>query len=203
VGVLANGAIGLGLLVEYLVIGKVIDATKEAERASNERIAGIEERAAEANARASEAQLALEKYKARRHLTQDQWLRIVARISEYGPQQFDMAVNNADPEAQRIATSIFHHLWTLAKWHPIHWVQPGVMVVQWEPPGGPIPNWGINTMTFGVVVQIIPSERGQFVGVASALVIALFDEGIAATVDVIGSHSTNKDTIHILVGRKP
>lgn len=55
VGMIANGAIGLGLIVEYVVIGRVIDATKEAERESNERIANIEESAAEANARAAEA----------------------------------------------------------------------------------------------------------------------------------------------------
>jgi hypothetical protein len=53
VGVVANGAIGLGLIVEYLVIGKVIDATKEAERESNERIAQIEEGAAQARAQAA------------------------------------------------------------------------------------------------------------------------------------------------------
>jgi hypothetical protein len=161
-------------------------------------------RIAEANARALEAQLALEKYKARRHLSQEQWHRIVARIAEYGPQQFDVAVNNADPEAQRIATSIFHHLWTVAKWRPIHWVQPGVMVVKWEPPGGPIPDWGINTMTIGVQIQVIPSERDTLGSAAAALAEALNAEGVETKAELgVGSHSKNANTIHILVGQKP
>jgi hypothetical protein len=54
VGTIADMAIGFGLIVEYLVIGKVIDATKEAERESNDRIAHIEKQTAEANARANE-----------------------------------------------------------------------------------------------------------------------------------------------------
>jgi hypothetical protein len=57
VGIVANAAIGFGLVVEYLVIGKVIDATKEAERESNERIVKIEAAAAESKREASAAQL--------------------------------------------------------------------------------------------------------------------------------------------------
>lgn len=55
VGIIANAAIGFGLIAEYLLVGKVIDATAAADRESNERIAKIEERAAAANERAAEA----------------------------------------------------------------------------------------------------------------------------------------------------
>lgn len=109
VGVIANGLIGLGLAAEYLVIGKVIDATKEAERESNERVARIEQQAAEANARAAEAELRTEKLK-----LELSWRRIspaeaetISATLHNGPPCFVMITYfGADPEATTFAHDI-------------------------------------------------------------------------------------------------
>lgn len=181
-------AIAAGVWIEY-VGSDDISAEKDA-------------RIAEANARALEAQVALEKFKAPRHLSQEQWRNVASKIAQFGPQQFDFAVNNADPEAQRMANALFHHLWTLAQWRPINWNQPGVMLLHWNMPG--FPDWGINTMTIGVQIQVVPSERDGLGPVAVALADALNAEGVETKAELgLGSHSKNADTIHILVGRKP
>lgn len=183
-------AIALGVWIESVGAGDI----------SSEKDARI----AEANARALEAQLALEKYRARRHLTQEQWRSIVAKIVSFGPQQFDMAVNDADPEAQRIGNSIFHHLRTMAGWRCINWLQPGSAVVRWQPPSADFPDWGINTMTIGVQIQVIPKERDALGPSARALAEALNAEGVETKAELgLGSHSKNANTIHILVGSKP
>jgi transposase len=195
--VVANALIGIGLIVEYIVILRARIASGVIEREAALKVA-------EANARALEAQLALEKYRAPRHLTQEQWHRIVSQIAPFGPQQFDMAVNNADPEAQRVGNSIFHHLRTMAGWRCIHWSQPGEAVVRWQPPSADFPDWGINTMTIGVEIQVIPKERDIFGPVAKTLADGLTAEGVETKAQLgLGSHSHNASTIHILVGSKP
>jgi hypothetical protein len=156
---------------------------------------------AEANARASEAQLALEKFKAPRHLSGEQWASICEKIRAFGPQQFDLAANNSDPEAQRMANSILFHLGTVAGWRQIDWKQHGAMVLKWSIPQ--LADWGINTMTIGVEIQVVPKERERFAPVAKALAEALTAEGVETKMHITGSHSSNADTVHILVGKKP
>ncbi len=115
VGIVANAAIGFGLVVEYLVVGRVIDATKEAERESNERIAKIEEhtakaneRGAEAMARAEEAELArieLERDLAPRTLSDEQVEVIAKKLAEFAGTRVDMIIDarNATPDTRHIA----------------------------------------------------------------------------------------------------
>lgn len=184
----ASAAIAMGVWGEIVFEGRAREAGD-----------GI---VAEANARALEAQLALEKYRAHRHLSEEQWRRITSKIAQFGPRQCDFAVNNADPEAQRMANALYHHLTTLAGWRPISWRQPGVMVLQWNMPG--FPDWGINTMTIGVQIQVTPRDRDSLGPVAAALAEALNAEGIETEAELgIASHSMNAKTIHILVGKKP
>lgn len=57
---IANGLIGVGLIVEYIVILRAITASGEAQREADERVGIAEKQAAEANARAAEAELRTE-----------------------------------------------------------------------------------------------------------------------------------------------
>ncbi len=158
-------------------------------------------RIAEANARALEAQLALEKYRAPRHLSDEQWADVLAKIRLFGPQPFDIAANNADPEAQRMANAILFNLWSMAGWTPISWKgRSGEAVTRWSMPN--FPDWGINNMVIGVDIQIVPKEREMLEPVARTLAEALAASGIEARLDISGTHSANVNTIHILVGPK-
>jgi hypothetical protein len=55
VGIIANALIGVGLVAEYIVIGRAIVATREADRESEEKVAKANQRAVEATERAAEA----------------------------------------------------------------------------------------------------------------------------------------------------
>lgn len=105
VSIVAYAAIGFGLIVEYLVIGKVIDATREAERVSNERVADLERLAAEANRKAKEAELALAKLEARlapRSLALRQHL-MTPRLSEFAGQRATIVAAPSMPESEMFA----------------------------------------------------------------------------------------------------
>jgi hypothetical protein len=74
--VVANALIGAGLIVEYVVILRAIVASGAAQRASDEKVALAEARAAEANRSAEEekhARLKLEAHLAPRSLTEEQF----------------------------------------------------------------------------------------------------------------------------------
>ena len=109
----ANILIGIGLAAEYIVIGRAIIAGGEADRQSKERVAGAEERAAEAN-RLSEqerhARAKLESQLKPRTMSREQWdmihglrgkLEVVSLVCEADPDahwfanQFAMAFKSA------------------------------------------------------------------------------------------------------------
>jgi hypothetical protein len=80
VGVSANALIGLGLIFEYVVIGRAIVASGEAQRESDEKISLADLNAAEANRAATEAQLKLEELKKRtapREIDSTEFLRVL------------------------------------------------------------------------------------------------------------------------------
>lgn len=155
------------------------------------------ESAALANARAAEAQLALEKFKAPRKLSLEQQAAIVAKIGKFAGQKFDMAVNAGDPEANDLLDTI-ENILTRAGWVAVDW--NGGDVVFTRPSRQVV---GIVTMT-GVFAQMEREKVAEFEAPAVILMGTLNLEGIESKAEA-GQipHAQNKDVLHIMVGKKP
>jgi hypothetical protein len=123
--IVANALIGIGLIVEYVVIGRAIVAGGEAQRLSDERVAAAEARAAEANARAAEAnqkaeeerlaRVKFESERAWRSLTREQHEEMAAALRKFTGQKFHMLTYREDRECDRFAYQIVMTL-ELAGW---------------------------------------------------------------------------------------
>jgi hypothetical protein len=168
----------------------------EAESAKGE-IAKANQGAAEANARAAEAQLALEKFKQPRLIPD---LRVFGgRLKKFAKTRFDMSVIPGDPEAavlmSRIAASLEEAGWTWVAYSP----PDGALMMVFNMPGKP--NIGQEGWR-GVSVQV-PDEMAELSPAANAIAGELMAVGIEATRDKAATVIPNKDTVHILVGKKP
>jgi hypothetical protein len=206
-----NGILFLGALLVTVGTWGTIKTAGIKERFSDERIAANEAEtkrsiadsdianrgAAEANARAVEAQLALEKFKAPRKLSSEQQSAIVGKIRRFSGQRFDMALNSADPEAAALQQSIEGML-RLAGWEQVDWKGGDLVFTR---PGKPV--LGIITMV-GVFAQMERDKASAFEAAAVILMGSLNLEGIQSKAEA-GSieMAENKDVMHIMVGKKP
>lgn len=180
------------------------DAAKEGTAKAAERIAELStqaeelrNRTAEANARASEAQLALEKFKAPRSISSEQKSIMVETLRGFAGQKFDMAVNSGDPEAGLLLNAIEGVLLD-AGWEQIDW--KGGDLVFTRPSRKVV---GLISM-IGVFVQIEKNKIEPFEAAAVTLAGSLSLEGIIAKAEAGEVPSAdNKDVMHIMVGRKP
>ena len=111
IGIVANAAIGFGLIVEFLLVGKVIDATREADRKSAEKIAEIEAQTAAARAQAAKAELELKRL-GPRQLNRDKFIKELEG-KEKAPVEIFFLRGNA--ESYRLATQIQEAL-IASKW---------------------------------------------------------------------------------------
>ena len=183
------------------------DSAKEGTAKAHERIAelssqaeGLKKDAAEANARATEAQLALEKLKTPRTLSEDQLSKLVEKLKKFSGTKFDAAVIPGDPEAIIFLSHITAML-EKAGWVWVEWMAPeGQLTFTYTIPSKPaIGQLGF----FGVTLQINPAHDRALSAPADALGLALIAEGIEATLDVIDNASVPKrETVHIIVGKK-
>jgi F0F1-type ATP synthase epsilon subunit len=174
---------------------------------AHERIAELSTQAeslklgtAEANARALEAQLALEKLKQPRSLSEKQISVIVEKLMRFAGTNFDAAVIPGDPEAIIFLSHITAAL-EKAGWKWIEWAAPdGQLSMTYSFLGKPsIGQLGF----FGVTLQINPTYDRALSAPADALGLALIAEGIEATLDVIDDPSVPKrETVHVIVGEK-
>jgi hypothetical protein len=221
----SNAAIGIGLTIEFICIlaaikanrdlkiesdAKLAEATQQAAQAYSQaagsmamaaeaknRALRLQKEIAEANARASEAQLALEKYKAPRHLDSKQWEHIAAKLKSFGPQVFDMAVNTHDPEAIKLGNAIECHLRSLAGWTEINWAGGMIVFERTQ-----LPTWGV--VTIEGVLLVVHDENVSAIPVIKALAELLTEAGInGARAEVgVGGKNDSPTAIHILVGEK-
>jgi hypothetical protein len=105
----ANGAIGIGLIVEYFVIGRAIVATRQAEAESNQKIAKANAEAAKANERALEIQLLLDeeiKKNAWRRLNKQRHDDIADPVRNGLPVKITVSFDGNDPEASVFASEL-------------------------------------------------------------------------------------------------
>jgi len=151
---------------------------------------------AEANARAAEAKLELEKFRSPRSLSLDQQDRIVVKMNAFAGQQFDVGWVVGDPEVGTIGTLIEDLL-----------RRAGLKQVDWK--GGDIvfsrqgrPINGMVSLN-GIVIQMDSSVVALFWPTADALAKALNAEGIPAKAEPgSGTAAENKNAMHVLIGKK-
>lgn len=214
VAVIADALIGVGLVVEYIVILRAIVASGEAQRLSDEKVAEATAQAAEAtaqaaeaNARASEADqkaqeaiLELARLTASRVLTQEQRGRIVENLKQFSGTEYDIAISSSDPEILDFVFLVEVAL-SMAEWAELDWQGPldATCLVR---EGMPLVRLGASVTN--VVIGVHVNQPTKLWECALILSDALA-EGIDSMARRHIPHamsSTNANAIHILIGRK-
>lgn len=156
----------------------------------------LEKAVADANTRALDAQLALEKFKAPRVLTPEQKLTISERLKAFESTKYDGGIAPGDAEAALLLVAIENVL-AGAKWNEINWDGGDVVFTR-----SGRSTAGLISAT-NVIVAVFPGQPPQLTEAATALVSALNDQGIAAQLqDATGITNNTRDAVHILIGRK-
>lgn len=171
---------------------------------SRERVAELETQLgnaqaaiADANARALEAQLALEKFKAPRKLSAEQQSHISQMLREFTGIKFDVATNSGDPEAGTLLP-VLENVLVGAGWEQMDWAGGDIVFSR---TGRKVV--GIVSLV-GVVIQMDPSKVATFSAPASKLADLLRDAGIDAKAEGgSGTQAANNDAMHVLIGKKP
>jgi hypothetical protein len=187
------GAFSMGAAKEQFS-NERIKANEAATARANADAENAKQGAAEANARALESQLALEKYKAPRSLSSEQQARITAKMKGFAGVPFDFVIQ-ADSEP----IGLMEQIGTALKAAGLVW-EPWHNGVVFRPPG--LPQTGI-TAASGLIIQIDNSKAPQWGAAVIALKDALLAEGIAADARGITDGTETPNAIHIYIGRKP
>ncbi|MEJ0052293.1 MAG: hypothetical protein WDN02_13990 [Methylovirgula sp.] len=159
-------------------------------------IAGLQTEIAHANARALEAKLALEKYKAWRSLDHEAQTRISNLLKPFAGVSFDFSASpTAEPQAlmMQIASALENAGWvwqTNKKAGGIALTTPGK------------PNSAINTGFVGLAAEIDVSKTDAWEPALVALIQAFAAEGLALRGNIANDGSATPDAIHIYVGVK-
>jgi hypothetical protein len=149
--------------------------------------------AADANARALEAALALERYKAPRTLDEEQQRRVVSAVSEFAGQEYSALLSSAAFDARPFWIALDHAL-RAAGW--VRVAPPGP--VTGEPPAGVAmaPPEGVTVATSQSRPDLFPA--------ANSLATALNSVGVAATAGVADRPIDERpNVIRIVIGLKP
>lgn len=204
------GSIQMGAVKEHFAEIRISDnerATKTAIAESDVAKAAGEAAkadAASANARALEAQVALEKFKADR--TPD--LRIFGPTLEpFAGIEWDASVVSDDLEADKLLAMIAIGL-RRAKWVQVDWSGsvPARQIPGSTRPVGPLPTYFGGMFTRGTLVTIHPDFTTQpdspQLKAARALVEALKGAGVDCAGLVGMETSANKNAVHMVIARK-
>lgn len=186
----ADILIAVGLILEYVVIGRAIVATGDANRESDEKVAA-------ANARALEAQAELARFKAPRMLSPEQRARISKKLGQFSGQQFVGSISQGVGDAWLLWNQIVGAL------REANWVliSPSGLAVG-EPPAG-IPAMTRSGLSISYWVKTWVSSPSIHIH-AEALAAALVDEGIDAFAWPAHGNAveSNPDAIRIEIGPK-
>lgn len=152
------------------------------------------------NERANASELELAKIKLPRKLSSEQQSVLASNVAEFAGTRFDMAVIANDPEALAFVGQIAGPLRT-AGWEWIEWNHPtGPFMNVYSVPG--LPNIGQETGE-GIDIQFDRAGFSHFAKAAQALASALAVVGFQARVsEASRSDIPNRDTIHVLIGKK-
>lgn len=187
------GAITMSSVREYFADLRLSDnerATKNAIAESDVAKAS----AATANARALEARLELEKYKAGRTLTAEQQKSIESALRAFSGTAFDAAVGPMGDPEPIVFLRILEPVLVNAGWKPMRWSGGGIEYTE-----AGMPAIGITSVT-NIIIDVSPAAWHKLGLAANALAAALAASGV----DAIASNTSpiNNEVIHIRVGRK-
>ena len=189
--VVADSLIALGVYCEIHFGRRASHGNGELRRRSDERVA-------EANARAAEAQLALAKFRApRREIFAGKGPLVTERLKPFSGTKFDCGTSGSGEVAD--------FWWDLqpaliaAGWEHLPWFDDLLGGIYHRQP--PLPISGIVGAT-NVEIHIRSEERMALAPAAEALVAALNDAGIAAADVGFNCHSKNVNALHIHIGEK-
>jgi hypothetical protein len=159
---------------------------------------------AEANARALEARLALERFKAPRTISDDQKRAFVATLKAFAGIEFDAATNINDKEQSELLGRLMGIL-TEAGWKQVGWKYvTGGPMYKFGTFENSSPDIGMVTV-YDVEIQIREEAFARLQPAAEALMAGLNDIGIAAhgvKTDARDVNSANVQTYHLIVGQK-
>jgi hypothetical protein len=151
---------------------------------------------AEANARALEARVELEKFKAPRTLSAEQQARISEEMKPFAGTKFDGAWSSLDGEIDFFFTSLEDAL-KHAGWEPISFNGQGMIYGR-----SGTASVGM-AKAFGTVIAVNFEKNPKLVPAALALLRCLAEANVAVVLQQnVGFTSINPDTIHILIGTK-
>ncbi|HXW41572.1 MAG TPA: hypothetical protein VEK75_10235 [Xanthobacteraceae bacterium] len=140
---IANGLIGVGLIIEYIVILRAITASGEAQREADERVGIAEKQASEANARAAEAELKTEMLRAElawRRISREEAAKMTEVLGRADLPKFGLRIFHVsgDPEAltfsQDIADVFRRNGWPVLFVATSQTLSPGVMIPLYAAP---------------------------------------------------------------------
>jgi hypothetical protein len=217
VGLISAGLLGLGFVAGLVSVGLSWKANGELQTdlrrmdAQNlalekeltqekKEIASVNAQASEANRRAAEAQLALEKFKAPRTLTPEQRGRIVDKLKQFSGTEYDITIIESEPEILNFVFTLELVL-SAAGWTELDWKGTGEKLIR----GGKEPLIRLGVSVTNVVIGVHSDQPPKLFEFALALSDALKAEGVTATAErhiVHEMSSTNANAIHIMVGRK-
>jgi hypothetical protein len=190
-------------MVVKLQRGEIATSKEEFERYkidAGKETSQLKKDAAEATARALEAQLALEKFKAPRTLTLEQRARIVDKLKQFSGTEYDIAISDSEPEILGLVLTIEVVLST-AGWTELDWKGAGQALIR----GGNQPLIRLGASVTNVFIGAHTGSPAKLFEFALALSNAFDAEGIEAVAQRLVPHemsSTNANAIHILIGRK-
>jgi len=208
IAALAATAIGI------TTAGSIVSHKREAAAAEDalEKFKLItEQKISESNARAEEAKLALEKYRAPRVLTNDGMNRVCEKIKKYAGSRFDLTVPVNMEEGSDLAVAIPVAL------NKAGWIGVPIPGAETPPNSLTSPSHGIGTTqgVFGVAIGLEAADLSyRTIKKADDLVRALKDEGISAFIDAerlppmtapvqIMPIPADNPIIHVRIGNKP
>jgi hypothetical protein len=157
---------------------------------------GIHE-TADANRRASEAELALLKFRAKRLPSTAELATLIEKINRFAGTKFDVGHAKVDREA-------WDFLWRLepaisaAGWIHIDWVGGPTFGKNGWPGNHRYGEMGVNNVS----IEVRSENRPTLMPAAEALAEALRAMDIEATTDDDNNSSQNDDAIHLIVGPK-
>jgi hypothetical protein len=179
------------------------DAAKEATAKADQRNAELTTQAeqlrkhtADANARAAEAKLELEKFRAPRTLSPEQSARLTKALRPFSGVKFDGAWSSLEGEIDFFFTSLEDAL-KQAGWESISFNGPGLIY-------GCAGRSSVGMANAaGIVIAVNFETNPELTSAALALLKILSEEGVSPVLQQnVGLVSTNPNTIHILIGSK-
>ncbi len=197
--VIADGLIALGVYSEIHFGRKSTASRKELQDRSDEKVAELNERAAEADRKAKEAELALIEFRKPRGITPDQRTSIAEKLKSFAGTQFDTGLSGGSGEQAdllwQLAPAITDAGWSHMPWTFVFQGQQGVTQGTSRPISGAV-------AASNVEIHLHPETQDRLMPATKALISALKEIGIDVKFCGFNTYNNNPNAIHILIGEK-